>query len=584
MTQGLTARIAQSNVIYNRQRGTLRGHALPGCRRTRRQDLPGDARRDLRRDRRPPAGVGDLRALGVVPAAADVPRDALRARALRPGLPDARGRHRGGLPDVGALRARSTSAASATTTRRSGSTWPLRGARSSPRRTGAGRTSSRRRPLEASSVIIVDRELAAARRPASPSASGWWAPARWAAGSRCSSSARCRGMELTAISNRSPEAAEAAYRQAGADDVALRRRSSAELERAARAGTSRRSPTTHRRLRARRDRRGARGHRHGRVRRRGRARRDRARQARRDDERRAPGHARAAAQGARRPGGRRAHRLGRRPARRDHEPVPLRRGHRRPAGAGGNLKGLHDPYRNPTTQEGFAAARACRRTWRPRSPTARRSRSRWRIVANATGLRVAQRGMHGPERRAACTRPSTCSRSTSCSSSRSSTTSSARSPRRACSCSATRSTRSRRPTSTSTSSATGPLYVFYRPYHLCHFEVPSTLARAVLFGDATIAPLERAPCRGGDGRQARPARRRGARRHRLLHDLRARPRTPSVAARARTAADGPRRGLPADARRREGRGAHYADVEVPAGRLGDRLCAEQQSLWRAPAA
>ncbi len=37
----------------------------------------------------------------------------------------------------------------------------------------------------------------------------------------------------------------------------------------------------------------------------------------------------------------------------------------------------------------------------------------------------------------------------------------------------------------------GPLYVFYRPYHLCHFEVPSTLARAVLFGDATIAPLDR---------------------------------------------------------------------------------------------
>ena len=36
----------------------------------------------------------------------------------------------------------------------------------------------------------------------------------------------------------------------------------------------------------------------------------------------------------------------------------------------------------------------------------------------------------------------------------------------------------------------GPLYVFYRPYHLCHFEVPSTLARAVLFEDATIAPLD----------------------------------------------------------------------------------------------
>lgn len=35
----------------------------------------------------------------------------------------------------------------------------------------------------------------------------------------------------------------------------------------------------------------------------------------------------------------------------------------------------------------------------------------------------------------------------------------------------------------------GPLYSFYTPYHLCHFEVPSTIARAVLFDDAAIAPL-----------------------------------------------------------------------------------------------
>ncbi|MGV1008024.1 MAG: NAD(P)H-dependent oxidoreductase [Dermatophilaceae bacterium] len=37
----------------------------------------------------------------------------------------------------------------------------------------------------------------------------------------------------------------------------------------------------------------------------------------------------------------------------------------------------------------------------------------------------------------------------------------------------------------------GPLYSFYAPYHLCHFEVPNTVARAVLLGDATIKPLGR---------------------------------------------------------------------------------------------
>jgi predicted homoserine dehydrogenase-like protein len=34
----------------------------------------------------------------------------------------------------------------------------------------------------------------------------------------------------------------------------------------------------------------------------------------------------------------------------------------------------------------------------------------------------------------------------------------------------------------------GPLYCFYTPYHLCHFETPATVARAVEFGDAAIAP------------------------------------------------------------------------------------------------
>lgn len=39
----------------------------------------------------------------------------------------------------------------------------------------------------------------------------------------------------------------------------------------------------------------------------------------------------------------------------------------------------------------------------------------------------------------------------------------------------------------------GPLYSFYTPYHLCHFEVPSTIARAALLGDATIKPLPGPP-------------------------------------------------------------------------------------------
>lgn len=39
----------------------------------------------------------------------------------------------------------------------------------------------------------------------------------------------------------------------------------------------------------------------------------------------------------------------------------------------------------------------------------------------------------------------------------------------------------------------GPLYCFYWPYHLCHLEVPFTVGRAAIFKDATISPLG-APC------------------------------------------------------------------------------------------
>ena len=42
----------------------------------------------------------------------------------------------------------------------------------------------------------------------------------------------------------------------------------------------------------------------------------------------------------------------------------------------------------------------------------------------------------------------------------------------------------------------GPLYMFYRPFHLTHLEAPLSVARAVLFGDASIAPAGAAGVRG----------------------------------------------------------------------------------------
>jgi predicted homoserine dehydrogenase-like protein len=35
----------------------------------------------------------------------------------------------------------------------------------------------------------------------------------------------------------------------------------------------------------------------------------------------------------------------------------------------------------------------------------------------------------------------------------------------------------------------GPLYVFYTPFHLPHLQLPLSVARAALYEDATVAPL-----------------------------------------------------------------------------------------------
>ena len=40
----------------------------------------------------------------------------------------------------------------------------------------------------------------------------------------------------------------------------------------------------------------------------------------------------------------------------------------------------------------------------------------------------------------------------------------------------------------------GPLYVFYTPYHLPHVQIATTVARAVLFHDATVTPLGKPSC------------------------------------------------------------------------------------------
>jgi predicted homoserine dehydrogenase-like protein len=153
----------------------------------------------------------------------------------------------------------------------------------------------------------------------------------------------------------------------------------------------------------------------------------------------------------------------------------------------GNIKGLQDPYRTPATQKAFAEKYHQKTKMVTSFADGTKISMEMAVVANATGHRVGRRGMYGPRcdhvKEALklfpleqlldggivdyilgaepspgvfvlgyCEDPI---------------------PRQYM---------------TYHKMGDGPLYAFYTPYHLCNFEVPITAARAALFGDAAIAP------------------------------------------------------------------------------------------------
>jgi len=154
----------------------------------------------------------------------------------------------------------------------------------------------------------------------------------------------------------------------------------------------------------------------------------------------------------------------------------------------GNVKGLQDPYRNPTTQKGWAE----RWGQNPAMVTSFADGSKvsfeQAIVANATGFKVLKRGMSGgvkydgsimdiaklydlDEVRAAggivdyTVGPSLIK----------------------VFCLAEHADPKQRHYLNLYKMGEGPLYPFWVPYHLIHFEVPNSIARVVLFGD-DVAP------------------------------------------------------------------------------------------------
>lgn len=156
----------------------------------------------------------------------------------------------------------------------------------------------------------------------------------------------------------------------------------------------------------------------------------------------------------------------------------------------GNIKGLQDPYRTPTTQQAFAERWGQNPYMVTSFADGTKISFEQAIVANGTGLRVAQRGMRGldfPEHvddlRALYDADEL------------------RAlggvvdyvvgakPGPGVFVYATHDDPKQRHYLNLYKLGEGPLYSFYTPYHLCHFEVPLTAARVVLFGDAALQPL-----------------------------------------------------------------------------------------------
>jgi predicted homoserine dehydrogenase-like protein len=157
----------------------------------------------------------------------------------------------------------------------------------------------------------------------------------------------------------------------------------------------------------------------------------------------------------------------------------------------GNIKGLQDRYRTPTTQAAFAA----RWGQDPHMVTSFADGTKisfeQAVVANATGMTVSQRGMIGrdwPGHVDELTQFYDVDELRACGGIVDYVVGSKPNP--GVFILATHDDPKQRHYLNLYKLGPGPLYSFYTPYHLCHFEVPISVARVALCGDAVLQPID----------------------------------------------------------------------------------------------
>lgn len=156
----------------------------------------------------------------------------------------------------------------------------------------------------------------------------------------------------------------------------------------------------------------------------------------------------------------------------------------------GNIKGLQDAYRTPTTQKGFAEKWGQDPYMVTSFADGTKISMEQACVANATGMQVEMRGMRGGEFDGHIDELCHCGRydidrlrelggvvdytvKTR--------------PAPAVFVLAANEDPKQKHLLDLYKLGKGPLYSFYTPYHLCHFEVPLSVARVVLFSDVVLA-------------------------------------------------------------------------------------------------
>jgi len=156
----------------------------------------------------------------------------------------------------------------------------------------------------------------------------------------------------------------------------------------------------------------------------------------------------------------------------------------------GNVKGLQDPYRNPTTQAGFAEKWGQNPTMVTSFADGSKISFEQTIVANATGFKVRSRGMsRGREYTGDIMKIGQLYDIDELREFGGIVDYVVGTPLTKVYCLAEHPEPNQQHYLSLYKMGDGPLYSFFMPYHLVHFEVPFSIARVALFGDGLATPL-----------------------------------------------------------------------------------------------